>query len=64
MADVYENAREILFGAPIQRSPRPPEQEALLDTLCAYYEGMEASRRNRQAIENFRREAMHEIGVT
>jgi hypothetical protein len=64
MADVYENARQILFGAPIQRSPRPPEQEALLDTLCAYYEGMEASRRNRQAIENFRREAMQEIGVT
>ena len=63
MADIYENCRTILFGTPIQRSPRPPEQEALLDTLCAYYEGMEASRRNRQAIENFRREAVREIGV-
>ena len=63
MADIYENARQILFGTPIQRSARPPEQEALIDTLCAYFEGMEASRHNRQAIENFRRDAMREIGV-
>jgi hypothetical protein len=63
MGDIYENAREALFAMPVRHSPRPPEQEALLDTLCAYYEGMEASRRNRQAIENFRREAMQECGL-
>lgn len=63
MAEVYENVHHVLFGGATQRSPRTPEQEAFLHTVCAYYEGMKASRQNRQAIENFRGEAMREIGV-
>lgn len=60
MADVYENARLILFTPTPLRSIRPPEQEAALDTLCAYFEGMQASRANRHASENFRKEVQAE----
>jgi hypothetical protein len=63
MADVYDNARAVLSHPEPHRTPRPAEQEAALDVLCTYYEGMEAARRNRKAFENFRLEVLMERGV-
>jgi hypothetical protein len=57
MADIYENARQVLFTRHDPHAlPRPPEQEAALETLCTYYEGMAAGRANRKPVQNFLRE--------
>jgi hypothetical protein len=63
MADIYANARDVLFSHEPHRLPRPPAQEAALDTLCTYYEGMEASRRNRKAVQNFVVEVLREASL-
>jgi hypothetical protein len=63
MADIYENARLVLFSHNPHRLPREHDEEAALDTLCAYYEGMDASRKRLKAVENYRAEVLRERGI-
>jgi hypothetical protein len=62
MADVYANVHDILFLPPTQKQPRRSDEEQAIEVLCAYYEGLHASREQPNAIENFRREVLLEMG--